>query len=65
MLEHRGGGVREGGPMTCHLGELVMSVRGYELGCVSQGSDHGAAVYIKVVRITIELDGGHEGTNRV
>jgi hypothetical protein len=35
------------------------------LGSVSQRRDHGAASNIKVVRITIELDSGHESTSRV
>jgi hypothetical protein len=65
VLEHGGGGIRKGGPLAFHLGELVMSVRGGELGCISQGGDHGAASCIKVVRITIELDRGPKGTSRV
>jgi hypothetical protein len=35
------------------------------VGCVSQGRDHGAASKIKVVRITIQLDGGLECTSKV
>jgi hypothetical protein len=42
-----------------------MNVRGRKLGCVSQGRDHGAASNIKVVWITIELDGGPESTSMV
>jgi hypothetical protein len=65
MLEHGGGGVREGGPLAFHLGGLVVSVRGRKLGSVSQRRYHGAASNIKVVRITIELDGGPESTSMV
>jgi hypothetical protein len=65
VLEHGGCGVRKGGPLAFHLGELVMSVRCCKLGCVSQGGNHGAASNIKVVRITIELDCGSKGTNMV
>jgi hypothetical protein len=65
MMEHGGGGVREGGPLVFHLGELLMSVRGCEVGCVSQGRYHGAAGNIKVVLIIVDLDGRHEGTSMV
>jgi hypothetical protein len=34
------------------------------LDSVSQRRDHGAASNIKVVRITIKLNGGHESTSR-
>jgi hypothetical protein len=60
MLKHGGGSVRESGPLSFHLGELVMSVRGRELGGISQGRDHGAACNIKVVPITFELNNGPE-----
>jgi hypothetical protein len=62
MLKHGGGGVREDRPLSFHLGELVMIVRGRKVGCVSQGRDHGAERNIKVVRIPIELDGGPKRT---
>jgi hypothetical protein len=52
MLKHGGGGVREGSPLSFHFGELVVGVRGRELGIVTQRGDHGAASNIKVVRIT-------------
>jgi hypothetical protein len=65
MMEHGGGGVREGGPLAFHFGELIMSARAYEVGCVSQGRDHGAEGNIKVVVIIVELDGRPEGTSLV
>jgi hypothetical protein len=62
MLKHCRGGVREDGLLSLHLGELVVCVRGRKLSGVAQGRDHCAASNIKVVWMTIELDGGHEGT---
>jgi hypothetical protein len=64
MLKHDGGGVREGSPLSLHFGELVVGGRGRELGSVAQRGDHGAASNIKVVRITVEIDGGPESTSR-
>jgi hypothetical protein len=65
MLDHGGGRVGEGIPLSLHLSELVMGARGRKLGGVSQRRDHGAASNIKVVRITVELDGGHKSTSTV
>jgi hypothetical protein len=42
MLEHGGGGVREGSPLAFHFGKLVVGVRGRRLGSVTQRRDHGA-----------------------
>jgi hypothetical protein len=42
-----------------------MCVRGREVIGVAQGRDGVAASNIKVVRITIDLHGGPEGTIRV
>jgi hypothetical protein len=39
---------------------LVVGVRGRKLGSVTQRRDHGVASNIKVIRVTIELDGGPE-----
>jgi hypothetical protein len=64
MLKHGGGGVGESSPMSFHFGELVVGVRGRELGSVAQRGDHGAATNnINVVRIKIELYGGPESTS--
>jgi hypothetical protein len=65
MPKHDGCGVREGSPLSLHLCELVISVRGRKLGCVSRRGDHAAANNIKVVRITFGLDGGPECMSRV
>jgi hypothetical protein len=65
MLKHGGGGVPEGSPMSFHLCELAMSVRGRTVGCVPHGRYHGAARNINVVRITVELDGEPECTSKV
>jgi hypothetical protein len=63
MLKHGSGGVREGSPLSFRFGELVVGVRGRELGSVARRGDHGAASNnIKVVRITVELDGGPESS---
>jgi hypothetical protein len=64
MLKHGGGGVRDGSPMAFHFGKLVVGVRGRKLGSVTQRRDHGAASKIKVVCVTVELDGGSESTSR-
>jgi hypothetical protein len=64
MLNHGGGGVREGSPRAFCVGELVVSVHGHKLDSVYQRRDNGAASNIKVVRITIELDDGPESTSK-
>jgi hypothetical protein len=65
MLKHGSGGVCKGSPLSLHVGELAVYVRGRKVGGVAQGRDHGTARNIKVVWIAIELDGGSEGTIRV
>jgi hypothetical protein len=62
VLKHGACGIRKGGPLALYIGELVINVRCCELGCISQGGDHGAESNIKVVRITVELDCGPKGT---
>jgi hypothetical protein len=64
MLKHGGGGVREGSPLASHFGKLVVGVLGRKLGSVTQRRDHGAARNIKVVRVTVELDGGPESKSK-
>jgi hypothetical protein len=64
MLKHSGGGVREGSPMAFQFGEPVVGVRGRKLGSVTQRRDHGAASNMKVVRTTVELDGGPESRSK-
>jgi hypothetical protein len=65
MLKHGGGGVREGSPLSLNLSELVISVRGRNLGGVSQRIDHGAASNFKVVWMPVKLDGGPKSTSKV
>jgi hypothetical protein len=64
MLKHGGGRVREGNPLAFHFCELIVGVRGRKLGSVTQRRDHCAASNIKVVRITVEFDGGSESTSK-
>jgi hypothetical protein len=37
VLKHGRGGVRESGPLSLHLSELAVGVRGSKLGVVGQG----------------------------
>jgi Na+-transporting NADH:ubiquinone oxidoreductase subunit NqrC len=43
MPKYCRGGVREGGSLSLHLGELVVCVRDSKLSKVAQGIDHCAA----------------------
>jgi hypothetical protein len=65
MLKHVSGGVCEGNPLSLHLCKLIVCVQGRKSSGVAQRRYHGAASNIKVLRITIELDGGLEGAMRV